>query len=230
MSLNVNKHRQVMYALLVALTQSKYQSILGFKGGTLAYFFHELPRFSTDLDFDLLTEVDEQLFLSDLIDVCKNYGVVKDAYDKEFTIFLLLNYAEHEMNIKIEINKRIRENDHFSFQSLYGNQMLCMEASDIFTNKLVALLERKRTVSRDLFDIHFFLQKGFQINEELLLERTGKKSDLYLPEVSDFIKRHFNTTNLLAGLGELISEKQKSFVKERLVSKTLGMIELYQKK
>ena len=29
-------------------------SLLGFKGGTCAYFFYNLPRFSVDLDFDLL--------------------------------------------------------------------------------------------------------------------------------------------------------------------------------
>jgi predicted nucleotidyltransferase component of viral defense system len=159
MSLNSSKHREVMYKLLLTLTQSKYGSLLGFKGGTLAYFLYSLPRFSTDLDFDLFKSVDEQLFLSDIIELCSAYGMVKDSYNKEHTIFFLLDYEANEMNIKIEINKRTRKNDHFSFKSLFGKQVLCMEENDVFTNKLVALLERKRTVSRDLFDVHFFLQQ-----------------------------------------------------------------------
>ena len=45
--------------------------LLGFKGGTCAYFFYNLPRFSVDLDFDLL-EVSEE--------------------NKNETIFMLKNY------------------------------------------------------------------------------------------------------------------------------------------
>ena len=30
--------------------------LLGFKGGTCAYFFYGLPRFSVDLDFDLFSQ------------------------------------------------------------------------------------------------------------------------------------------------------------------------------
>jgi hypothetical protein len=152
---------------------------------------------------------------------------VKDSYNKEHTIFLLLDYGANEMNIKIEVNKRTRNNDHFSFKSLFGTQILCMEEREVFTNKLVALLERKRTASRDVFDVHFFLSKGVQINETLLQERTGKKADEYLEEVKKFIVEHFNSTNLLAGLGELIDEKQKYFVKERLIAETVGLIEMY---
>ncbi|MDR0860819.1 MAG: nucleotidyl transferase AbiEii/AbiGii toxin family protein [Candidatus Peribacteria bacterium] len=227
MVLHTNLHRLHLHQLLVALTQSKYGSILGFKGGTLAYFLYQLPRFSTDLDFDLLGEVEEQTFLSDLIDICGTIGTVKDAYNKENTVFLLLDYGINEMNIKIEINKRTRKNDHFSFKSLLGNQVLCMEEDDVFTNKLVALLERKRTVSRDLFDVHFFLQQGFRINEALLLERTGKKAEPYLQEVKKFIVSHFNEQNLLAGLGEVINEKQKYFVKTQLVQETIHLIDFY---
>jgi hypothetical protein len=54
-----------------------------------------------------------------------------------------------------------------------------------------------------------------------LIERTGKKSDIYLIEVRNFIAQHFNSTNLLAGLGELIDEKQKSRVKSHLVMDTI---------
>jgi predicted nucleotidyltransferase component of viral defense system len=54
MVLNTNLHRIHLHQLLIAISQSKYGNILGFKGGTLAYFLYGLPRFSTDLDFDIL--------------------------------------------------------------------------------------------------------------------------------------------------------------------------------
>jgi len=197
MSLHIPKHREIMHNLLIAISQ-KYGDILGFKGGTLAYFLYDLPRFSTDLDFDVVKEVDEQLFLSDLKQICTQYGTVKDFYNKEWTIFLLVDYEINEMNIKIEINKRTRKNDHFSFKSLYGDPIFCMENYDVFTNKLVALSERKHPASRDLFDIHFFLSQGVEINEELLKERTKKGAVEYLEEIRNFIPKNFNETTLLA--------------------------------
>ncbi|MFH0925077.1 MAG: nucleotidyl transferase AbiEii/AbiGii toxin family protein, partial [bacterium] len=39
--------------------------LLGFKGGTCAHFFYNLPRFSVDLDFDLFhndKETKEKIF------------------------------------------------------------------------------------------------------------------------------------------------------------------------
>ena len=35
-------------------------SVLAFKGGTATMFFHNLPRFSTDLDFNLLEPEKEE--------------------------------------------------------------------------------------------------------------------------------------------------------------------------
>lgn len=226
MSLNINIHREMLYRVLLELMKSEYKSILGFKGWTLAYFMYWLPRFSTDLDFDLLWNVNWNQLLSDLQKILKSLVRIKDAYNKENTVFLLLDYGENEMNIKLEINKRTRKNDHFSFLSLFGKQILCMEKNDILTNKLVALQERKRTVSRDLFDVHYFMTQGFQINEMLLLERTDKKTDQYLSEVRKFIVKHFNSMNLLAGLGEVIDEKQKSWVKKSLIEETLELIDV----
>jgi predicted nucleotidyltransferase component of viral defense system len=192
----------------------------------LAYFLYNLPRFSTDLDFDLLGEVDEQLLLADLQEICSAYGTVRDSHNKEHTLFLLLDYGKNEMNVKIEINKRTRKNDHFTFKSIWGNQVLCMELEDVFTNKLVALLERKRTVSRDLFDVHFFLMNAVQINEALLMERTGKSTKEYLQEVRDFITRYFTPDLLLAGLGEVITNKQKARVKAHLIEETINQLDM----
>ena len=51
--------------------------LLGFKGGTCAYLFYGLPRFSVDLDFDLL-EVNEENCLGML----KNYpSLPKDGFE-----------------------------------------------------------------------------------------------------------------------------------------------------
>lgn len=51
--LNQIKHRFVLFNLIEDIYQSKLGFCLGFKEGTMAYFFYGLDRFSVDLDFDL---------------------------------------------------------------------------------------------------------------------------------------------------------------------------------
>ncbi len=130
------------------------------------------------------------------------------------------------MNIKIEINKRIRKNDTFSYKSLLWYQALCMDPDCLFANKLVALTQRNRIVSRDLYDIHFFFKNGFDINQKLIQERTGKSLSTYLKEILIFIPKHFNKENLLAGIGEVVNEKQKTFIKERLIQEVCNYIQI----
>ena len=82
--------------------------LLGFKGGTCAYFFYNLPRFSVDLDFDLLvvTEENQKLIFDKIVGILSKYGEVKDQYIKRFTVFALLSYGDDDHNIKVEINVR----------------------------------------------------------------------------------------------------------------------------
>jgi predicted nucleotidyltransferase component of viral defense system len=44
----------------------------------------------------------------------------------------------------------------------------------MFANKLVALSDR--SVNRDIYDVYFFLKNMWDINEYVVIERTGKTS------------------------------------------------------
>ncbi len=53
--MNANLHRNYMTQVLLDIFRDKDLSrLLAFKGGTALMLFHGLPRFSTDLDFNLL--------------------------------------------------------------------------------------------------------------------------------------------------------------------------------
>jgi len=72
--LDRTKHENTMRNILNEVYSHKDLSpILGFKGGTACYFFYELPRFSTDLDFNLLnydhpTQTNPTLFIHSVTD------------------------------------------------------------------------------------------------------------------------------------------------------------------
>lgn len=58
--LKINKHWIVLFNLINQIYKSDLSRFLGFKGGTMAYFFYDLDRFSVNLDFDFLDEEKNQ--------------------------------------------------------------------------------------------------------------------------------------------------------------------------
>lgn len=50
-------------------------SVLAFKGGTATMFFHNLPRFSTDLDFNLLDAEKETEVYDRVRKIVLKYGI-----------------------------------------------------------------------------------------------------------------------------------------------------------
>ncbi len=48
-----DRHKRYLALLLTELAKA-FPEKIAFKGGTCAYFFYNLPRFSFDLDFDMI--------------------------------------------------------------------------------------------------------------------------------------------------------------------------------
>jgi len=95
--------------------------------------------------------------------------------------------------------------------------MKIADESTILTNKLVALSDRRMPVARDLFDGYYLLKLGFKLNEKLIIERLGKTLEEYIEFLVPFIERTYNEKNILGGLGEILEEKQKEWVKKELI-------------
>ena len=61
MTLEIATHKNTLLHILKDIySDSTIGPILGFKGGTAAYLFYDLCRFSVDLDFDLLDNNQEE--------------------------------------------------------------------------------------------------------------------------------------------------------------------------
>lgn len=225
--LNKDKHQLVMTQILKDIySDVTISSLLGFKGGTAAYLFYELPRFSVDLDFDLLenTEKNRDLVFEKVHDILKKYGVIKDEQKKFFTVFFSLSYEPGEYQVKIEINTR-ETGARYEMKSYFGMPMLVAVKESMFAGKLVAMTQRKEFVSRDLYDTHFFLMQRWDIDAEVLAAYGIKSLKQYLEQCITFIE-NIPDNILLAGLGELINEKEKTFVKNKLKSDTLFLLKV----
>lgn len=193
----------------------------------MLYFFHGLDRFSVDLDFDLLDETKKDLVASEVRAILEKYGVIKDSADKVKTLYFLLSYGESEHGVKVEISKRIAKNS-YETRNFYGTDVVTVVLEDAFANKLVAVTERKRTANRDFYDILFLLRKGIIPNEGIILERTGKSLMEYLDTLITFAEKRLSAGSVLEGIGELVDENQKKWLKQNLKRELLTQLKFSQ--
>ncbi len=224
----IDVHRNVFISILRQIyADPLLRIILGFKGGTAAMLFYELPRFSVDLDFDLLDFEKKDAVLEKLKIILPKLGTLVEATEKYYTLFFLLSYRRGERGLKIEISKR-PDASEFVLKNYLGISMLVMTEPDMAACKLAALLTRKRFATRDVFDVWFFLKNNWPVNEGLLQKKAGMTIRDALKEAQKRVKI-IKKTELLAGLGELLNDKQKIWVKEKLIEETIFYLQLYQK-
>ncbi len=231
--LNREKHQLIMGQILKDIySDISIAPLLGFKGGTCAYFFYNLPRFSVDLDFDLLvvTEENQRLVFEKIVSILSKYGEIKDRHIKRFTVFALISYGDDDHNIKVEINiRKLVKNikDYYEIKEYLGISMLVAKKDYLFASKLSALTLRAETAMRDVYDIYYFAKNNWDINVEVIKERTGKTTKEYLADCVDFVEK-FKDNQMLQGLGELIDgEKEKMWVRNHLKSDTIFMLKNY---
>jgi len=231
--LNREKHQLIMGRILKDIyTDVAISPLLGFKGGTCAYFFYNLPRFSVDLDFDLLAVNDEnqKLVFEKIVGILSKYGQVKDQHIKRFTIFALLSYGDDDHNIKVEINvRKLVENtqDHYELKEYLGISMFVAKKDYLFASKLAALTSRNEAAMRDIYDVHYFAKNNWDISAEVIKERIGKTTKEYLADCIVFIDK-LKDSQMLQGLGELVDgEKEKAWIRTNLKTDSIFMLKNY---
>jgi len=221
-----NKHRFYLTQILTDIySDRELARYLGFKGGTALMFFHNLPRFSVDLDFDLLEhEKAEQVFMK-VKNILLKYGEIHDEAQKFFGDLLALDYEHGERNLKIDISHRTY-NDEYEIKNLLGINVKIMKISDMFSHKLVALLGRKDIADRDIFDCRWFMSRQTPVKPAMIEELTQKKYSDYMQECINAME-NLPKRSLLYGLGELLEQDMKSFVRNKLRTEILTLLRFY---
>lgn len=228
MILDITKHKNIMIKILKDIyTDNTLGPVLGFKGGTAALLFHNLNRFSIDLDFDLLDDAKEDYVFKQLGKILEKYGEVKEAQKKRFNLFYLLSYVgktQGEKNIKIEVNRR-NFDSKYEVANYYGISMQVMVKEDMFAHKMAAMYERIEKTSRDIFDVWYFLQNDWPINKEIVEKRAGMSFRNVLEKCIGLLEK-MNNRNILDGLGEFLTESQKDWARAKLRTETIFLLKL----
>jgi len=228
MALDTSKHKNILIKILKDIyTDATISPILGFKGGTAATFFYGLDRFSVDLDFDLLDSDKEDYVFDRVKAIIENYGKIKEARKKRFNLFYVLSYDDKDINaqnVKVEINRR-EFGSKYAVESFLGISMQVIVKEDMVAHKLCAMYERIGKTNRDIFDVQFFLSHDWPVNKKIVEDRMGVSYAEFLKKCIEGLEK-FDDSNILAGQGELLTEKQKSWAKAKLKSEALFSLRL----
>lgn len=219
MMLDIPNHRTILVRILKDIyTDTTIGPALGFKGGTAAMLFYGLDRFSVDLDFDLLDLSKKQEVFDRIRKILKEFGTIKGSRK------IVLSYTENHQKIKVDINPK-DFGSRYEVKSYLGIAMKVMVKEDMAANKMVAMVEREYEAKRDIFDTYFFLKNNWPINEKIIEKRTGLSMREFLRKCISGLESMSNN-DILSGLGELLDAKQKAWVKNKLRTETIFLLQL----
>jgi predicted nucleotidyltransferase component of viral defense system len=223
---DINRHRFLLGGILHDIFSSTLLApLLGFKGGTALMFFYGLPRFSVDLDFNLLKTDKEEFVFASLHPILQKYGAIHDEAIKRYGSVLVLDYEKGGRKLKVEVSNRVWDN-HYEAKDFYGTTIQTMTAPDMFSHKLCALLDRSQMTNRDIFDCWFFMNRRTALNPQIIRERMKLSIPDYLERCIESVKR-VPENHLLDGMGDLMDEKLKDFTRTKLKGETLNLMQFY---
>jgi predicted nucleotidyltransferase component of viral defense system len=200
---NLNEFENVLREItqkiiLYALSGTSFFKNVVFYGGTCLRIFHNLDRFSEDLDFQVISEnykLDFDQYMSKCINVLESYGLKSTVYTKpdydigevrrryiKISHYDLANeyFGKISMNkeklvsIKIEVSTKYIPGAKYEMKLLNSpmfSNVYCFDYSSLFAGKLNALITRnwrERTKGRDYFDYMFYLSHNVKFNLEYL--------------------------------------------------------------
>lgn len=192
--------------ILFSLSKTDFFDHVAFYGGTCLRIFHNLNRYSEDLDFNVISS-DAQIDLGKYEKHCLNglgaYGFnalirTKDEYDtgeikrRYFAIpvfDLSTEYfgksvcnKEQNISIKVEVSTEYVENATYERKLLVSPlfaSILCFDYPSLFAGKLHAILTRNwrdREKGRDFYDYIFYLSHEIKFNINYLKSKLSNSS------------------------------------------------------
>ena len=213
------KHEQFELEVLDKLQSGRLLANLVFGGGTMLRLCHGLDRYSVDLDFWVVKEIDWPKFYRRMEEYLLQYYKLVDSANKHYTILFELKSPQFPRSLKIEIRKEAKAIKTetaiaYSPNSVVQVIMKTVALEDMMKSKIEAFLSRAEI--RDAYDIEFLLKRGIPINagsnitSKLLagLKKLGKSDfSVKLGSLLDADKRKYYQENKFRILERCLLDK-----------------------
>jgi predicted nucleotidyltransferase component of viral defense system len=222
---DLEKQEQFELEVLDRLNSRKFLNHLVFGGGTMLRLCYGLNRFSVDLDFWIIKDIDIGKLYKDLKEYLSVFYTLKDSANKFHTLLFEIKSGEYPRSLKIEIRKekkKIKTEQVIAF-SRYANMQVFLRVvslKEMMKAKIEAFVKRREI--RDAFDMEFLLKKGIDI------EASPQTLRKIIKMINSFTKKDYTVK-----LGSLLEETErkyyitenfkilKSVIKERLEQASL---------
>lgn len=161
------KQEQFELEVLDKLNSKRFLNRLVLGGGTMLRLCFGLNRFSVDLDFWVLKQIEGNKLFKDLKAYLGAEYALKDCANKFYTLLFEIKSKDYPRSLKIEIRKerkKIKTEQAIAYSKYSNTQVFLRTVSlgDMAKGKISAFLERKEI--RDVFDLEFLLKKGVTLD------------------------------------------------------------------
>ena len=207
---------------LAGLRRGGFFEHAAFYGGTCLRLFHNLPRWSEDMDFSL-TEKRDDIHLENYFDAIreefklagfdvtiskkdkKAFGRVESAFLKENTEAYDIKFQTKKTEkVKIELDTDpplMFATEQKLLLQPYSFMTRCFTLPDLFAGKMHALVYRawqRRVKGRDWFDFEWYVRNQIPLDFKHLQERVKEFSDedISLETFLDLLRQRLSTTNI----------------------------------
>ncbi len=219
--------------VLAGLHRGGFFDKAAFYGGTCLRLFHQLPRFSEDMDFSLLAPdndfkfenyfqpiIDEFDSLGRKVEIKKKekktFGRVDSAFLKDTTdIYNVAFQTEKTVKVKIEVDTQPPLLFHTEQKALalpYSFMVRCFQLPDLYAGKMHALVFRNwktRVKGRDWYDFEWYVRWNVPLDFKHLQERIREFNGTTMTKEAflTLLKERLSTTNI-----EDVKEDVRGFV------------------
>ncbi len=157
------QHETFEMEVLEQLKNKRLLEYLVFGGGSMLRLCHELPRYSVDLDFWRIKEIEPDNLFAMFHQFLGDKYEITDEQIKHFSLLFEIRSTHFPKRLKIEIRKKI---EYWDLQekiaySKFTTKQVILKAHTLeqtMRNKINALMERSEI--RDSFDIEFLIRQG----------------------------------------------------------------------
>lgn len=224
--LDIKQHKFFLLQILRDIySEPELASSLAFKGGTALMLFHQLPRFSVDLDFNLITDSHEDAVYASLRNILQSYGALHDEAKKHHGMLFVLNYQAGERNVKVEISSRLYPDEN-ELRDYLGISMQVMQLEYMFTHKFMALLDRSSLTNRDVFDCWFCMKQRLYLRQPILDMRLPCNFEEYIDRAVKKVEK-IPANRILNGIGDLLQPDVKRWAKPNLTREFVALAQIY---
>jgi len=216
------QHQAMQQIVLAGLQKGGFFEHAAFYGGTCLRIFHNLPRFSEDMDFSL-TEKNPSIHLENYFQAIQdvfaftgkevvitqkeklNFGRVESAFLKEDTsAYDIVFQTEKTIKVKIELDTDpplLFDTEQKLLMRPYSLMVRCFTLPDLFAGKMHALVYRNwksRVKGRDWYDFEWYIRFNVPLNFKHLQERIREFSgkEVSKEEFMQLLRERLSTADI----------------------------------